>query len=150
MEFREPKPTRRFFPTWRSRRDDWIDGTGLLSEVGTGYAVDVESLLQCCVAWIEAPPFFGKSFVADQLGRWLLSPISVENSSARFGEFTCLTSLDRVGPASNFSPGWWEHWKGSSSHAYWIVDAVDEDFRSKRKHAWTIYGAIKNLVFRQR
>src|SRR5581483_3326429 len=66
----------------------------------------------------------GKTYVAEQLGRWL----HIQPQGLSFGDYLELTRLHELGAEREIPPRWWGSWQISNPAvgACWIIDALDE------------------------
>lgn len=100
------------------RRDD----IGFLDRTTTPNPVEAISLLDTPAAWVEAPPWLGKSTVA--LALYDRSTLVVE------GGVRMRRKLSLIGSHSDreIFPRWWEEWLADPEPrpALWILDGLDE------------------------
>ena len=87
-----------------------------------------DELLTLQAAWIVAPPWFGKTYVADTLIQYLNNDIGDDRTELPFGKFLEATFLNRSGVGYEYRPSWWDQWQTSTHRASWIIDAIDEDY----------------------
>jgi hypothetical protein len=100
------------------------DELGFLDRGRTPRIIEVAALSTFPAAWIEAPPWLGKSTVARGLFEWLrTSPKAFGGVMGR----VALTELGRPGVEHHIPPTWWDSWSNDpAAPAVWVLDGLDE------------------------
>jgi len=105
-------------------KDGLLDEYGFVKPLKELFAVD--NLFGHQAALVLAPPWMGKTFVAERLIECLQT--SHADESKTFEHFK-LTPFEDHRQGTNVFPEWWDEWKESASSACWIIDALDEGER---------------------
>jgi hypothetical protein len=101
-------------------REPSPDQDGFILPIGT--VLTPKDLLEQAIVLVVAPPWTGKTTVAEGISRAL--------KSHPFSKLTCFEKSER---GARVEPSWWERWKGTEEEAIWIVDGLDEDARKDRQ-----------------
>jgi len=86
-----------------------------------------ERLLDRPCSLVTAPPWIGKSFMAERIEALLRSDLEVELSAK--SRFLHRTNLEAQLQSQPLEPSWWVEWQNTPAEATWIIDAVDEGQR---------------------
>ena len=135
-------PTRRFF-----QRDEPpnLDDHGFLTEDSYSTTLGVQDLFKGGATIVLAPPWTGKSYVWKQLKIHFASTKQLEPRLKPYAKFQHFTSFEEFGLSSELMPVWWDKWLRSGGPACWIIDALDEDIRSKNRHAHYILDQLNGI-----
>ena len=114
-----------------ARRQPLLDDLGFVLPIGKIF--QVADLLHPGAALVVAPPWTGKTFLAEQLDR------ALRTSSAWRCHHIGFESPGRL------QPPWWDAWRRDDGHACWIVDAVDEDERLGNRRIYEILDEMGGL-----
>lgn len=125
-----------------SPRRPLLDEHGFVLPLRADEALGALDLLLHRAALVVAPPWTGKTFVAEKLHSALRSHPDLPPGFGGFCARTCFETLGRESPTK---PAWWESWSAGDRRASWIVDAVDEDERSGDRRIDEILGLIEDL-----
>jgi len=86
-----------------------------------------ERLLDRPCSLVTAPPWIGKSFMAERIEALLRSDLEVELSAK--SRFLHRTNLEAQLQSQPLEPSWWVEWQNTPAEATWIIDAVDDGQR---------------------
>ncbi|HWM95072.1 MAG TPA: hypothetical protein VN493_30230 [Thermoanaerobaculia bacterium] len=125
-----------------SPRRPLLDEQGFVLPLRADEALDVLDLLQHRAALVVAPPWTGKTFIAEKLHSALKSHPGLPPGFGGLCARTCFETLSRESPVK---PVWWDAWAAGARRACWIVDAIDEDERSGDRRIDEILGLIEDL-----
>jgi hypothetical protein len=118
--------TRRFAPaTALARLDAHQDEDGFLQP--SPYFFGADRLLERACSLVVAPPWFGKSFTAQQIEK-TLSP-GPEAQPAFSSRYLKRTDLEQFMSGQPLAPPWWPEWRDSDHKATWIIDSLEEGQR---------------------
>jgi hypothetical protein len=112
-------------------REPIPDPDGFILPIGT--VLSPQDLLEQSLALVVAPPWTGKTTVAEG--------IAAAFKALPFFELTCFEKRER---GAQVEPAWWGAWKDTEEEAVWIVDGLDEDAR-KDKQSFKILRLIQDL-----
>lgn len=137
-------PKRRFYRKKETLGRKYIDECGLLRNSALGCTMGIADLLKLPIALVVAPPWGGKTYIAERTHR-ALAVTTNDADPSPFGEFVELTSFPER-PITK--PSWWNKWCLSNSRACWIVDAIDEDLDSNQPKLHEIIDLLKGSAER--
>src|SRR5262245_34849147 len=103
---------------------DHVDEFGFLDHGRTPRVWRFERVLIEPLAWVQGPPWLGKSTVANDVDSWLRSN---PGALGVLEDRRALTRLGGPGAGRDVPPAWWREWcQGSPRLAVWLIDGVDE------------------------
>ena len=88
-----------------------------------------ERLLERPCSLVTAPPWIGKSFMAERITGFLRADLAPEPLTK--SHFLHPTNLEARLRGQPLEPNWWTEWQNSGAVATWIIDAVDEGQRKE-------------------
>jgi hypothetical protein len=120
---------------------DRTDDLGFLDRAKTPRLLQFDAILAEPLAWIVAPPWLGKSTVAENAYAWINTRPSALNPATHRCALTRLgtTTADRETP-----PEWWGEWvcETDPQPAFWLIDGADEGLDRNQHLFHIILGAI--------
>jgi len=117
-----------------ARRRSLLDDLGFVLPLGKVFRA--ADLLRPGASLVVAPPWTGKTFLAEQLYRALRT-----SPALRYH----LVGFESLGRGARVQPPWWDTWRQDDSQACWIIDAVDEDERLADRRVYEILDEIGGL-----
>lgn len=140
------RPNRRFFEAGKLPSEDCVDAYGFLSTMGIAVTRGIEEILDSQATLIVAPPWYGKTHVAEGLLRFLQAGPEDECERSPFGPNVHGILFHKFGGASSVEPPWWAEWQQKEAQrAWWIVDAIDEDLYAGTKAIFGILDRVQQL-----
>jgi hypothetical protein len=144
-------PARKFVP--RGKQADRsirasLDQHGFLAVDSLPSPVGVERLLDDCATLVLAPPWSGKTWVAEHLRGHLAN--CQDETDSEFASFHHTTLFQTHPQGASYAPEWWREWLESGKRACWVIDAIDEDIRRGTNHTYGIVDKLSELTRGQR
>jgi hypothetical protein len=102
-----------------------VDEFGFLDHTLTPRVWKFDRVLKEPLAWVQGPPWLGKSTVAIAVDSWLRLN---SDAAGGIGDRHALTRLGSPGVERDIPPVWWPRWcQDTPRPAVWLIDGVDEE-----------------------
>src|SRR6476661_4067394 len=123
-----------------------LDAYGFVQPMVSDEVLSAKDLLKLGATLITAPPWTGKSFVAEEIFSALKQVAPAPPPEIpRFDDRCHLTSFEKVGRVSRIEPDWWAVWEKGAKQACWLIDAIDEDERRQERQVLRALEHIEHL-----
>ncbi len=115
-------------------------------------AITIEEILRSRFVLIVAPPWTGKSHVANKLSDHFSDKCSIDERRFYDSEYFFSSNLENHSPRSDLFPDWWKDWKSSTpaDRALWMIDSLEEGEDIEKGVSNAIIEGIGSLQSRHR